>query len=46
MGSSLLNGKANMTVHTLAEVVNGLNAEVKLHARPPSWKMAGKLSSR
>ena len=40
--TQLLNGKANMTVHTLAEVVYALDAEVKLHAQPPSWKMTGK----
>jgi transcriptional regulator with XRE-family HTH domain len=40
--TQLLSGKANMTVRTLAEVVYALDAEVKLHAQPPSWKMAGK----
>ena len=40
--TQLLSGKANMTVRTLAEVVYTLDAEVKLHAQPPSWKMAGK----
>jgi len=44
--TQLLNGKANMTVHTLAGVVHALNAEVKLHAQPPSWKRADKPSSR
>jgi transcriptional regulator with XRE-family HTH domain len=39
--TQLLSGKANMTVRTLAEVVYTLDAEVKLHAQPPSWKMAG-----
>jgi transcriptional regulator with XRE-family HTH domain len=40
--TQLLSGKANMTVRTLAEVVYTLDAEVKLHAQPPSWKMAGR----
>jgi len=40
--TQLLSGKANMTVRTLAEVVYALDAEVKLNAQPPSWKMAGK----
>jgi transcriptional regulator with XRE-family HTH domain len=40
--TQLLSGKANMTVRTLAEVVYALDAEVKLQAQPPSWKMAGK----
>ena len=40
--TQLLSGKANMTVRTLAEVVYTLDAEVKLHAQPPSWKRAGK----
>jgi transcriptional regulator with XRE-family HTH domain len=40
--TQLLSGKANMTVRTLAEVVYALDAEVKLHAQPPSRKMAGK----
>src|ERR1039457_6437770 len=40
--TQLLSGKANMTGRTLAEVVYALDAEVKLHAHPPSWKMAGK----
>jgi transcriptional regulator with XRE-family HTH domain len=40
--TQLLSGKANMTVRTLAEVVYALDAELKLHAQPPSWKMAGK----
>jgi transcriptional regulator with XRE-family HTH domain len=40
--TQLLSGKANMTVRTLAEVVYALDAEVKIHARPPGWKMAGK----
>jgi transcriptional regulator with XRE-family HTH domain len=40
--TQLLSGKANMTVRTLAEVVYALDAEVKLRAHPPSWKMAGK----
>jgi transcriptional regulator with XRE-family HTH domain len=40
--TQLLSGKANMTVRTLAEVAYTLGAEVKLHAQPPSWKMAGK----
>ena len=40
--TQLLSGKANMTVRTLAEVVYTLDAEVKLHAQPPSGKMAGK----
>jgi len=43
--TQLLNGKANMTLHTLAEVVYALGAEVELQARPPSWKMAGKTAS-
>ena len=33
--TQLLSGKANMTVRTLAEVVNTLDAEVKLHTRRP-----------
>jgi len=40
--TQLLSGKANMTVRTLAEVAYTLDAEVKLHAEPPSWKKAGK----
>lgn len=40
--TQLLSGKANMTVRTLAEVVYALDAEVKLNAQPPSWKMAGR----
>jgi len=40
--TQLLSGKANMTVRTLAEVVYTLDAEVKLQAQSPSWKMAGK----
>jgi transcriptional regulator with XRE-family HTH domain len=40
--TQLLSGKANMTVRTLAEVVYALDAEVKLHAHPPSGKVAGK----
>jgi transcriptional regulator with XRE-family HTH domain len=40
--TQLLSGKANMTVRTLAEVVYALDAEVKLHAQPPGWKVAGK----
>jgi transcriptional regulator with XRE-family HTH domain len=43
--TQLLSGKANMTVRTLAEVVYTLDAEVKLHAQPPSWKIAGSRSS-
>ena len=39
--TQLLSGKANMTVRTLAEVVYTLDAEVKLHTQPPSWKRAG-----
>ena len=31
--TQLLSGKANLTVRTLAEVVQALGAEVKLHAR-------------
>lgn len=42
--TQLLNGRANMTVRTLAEVVHALGAEVKLHAQPQGWKMAGELS--
>src|SRR5258708_8252338 len=38
--TQLLSGKTNMTVRTLAEVVYALDAEVKLHAQPPTWKMA------
>ena len=38
--TQLLSGKANMTVRTLAEVVYTLDAEVKLHAQLPSWKLA------
>jgi transcriptional regulator with XRE-family HTH domain len=40
--TQLLSGKANMTIRTLAEAVYVLDAELKLHAQPPSWKMAGK----
>jgi transcriptional regulator with XRE-family HTH domain len=40
--TQLLCGKANMTIRTLAEVVYALDAEVKLHAQPASWSMAGK----
>jgi transcriptional regulator with XRE-family HTH domain len=40
--TQLLSGRANMTVHTLAEVVYTLDAEVKLHAQPASWRVAGK----
>jgi len=40
--TQLLNGKANMTVRTLAAVVYALDAEVKLKAQAPSWKMSGK----
>ena len=40
--TQLLSGKANMTVRTLAEVVYALDAEVKLHAQPPSGKVAVK----
>ncbi len=40
--TQLLNGRANMTVRTLAEVAFALDAEVELHARPPKWKLAGK----
>jgi transcriptional regulator with XRE-family HTH domain len=40
--TQLLSGNANMTLRTLAEVVYALDAEVKLHAQLPSWKMAGK----
>jgi transcriptional regulator with XRE-family HTH domain len=40
--TQLLSGKANMTVRTLADVAYALDTEVKLHAQPPSWKMAGK----
>jgi hypothetical protein len=40
--TQLLGGNANMTVRTLAEVVYALDAEVKLHARPLSWKIGGK----
>ena len=40
--TQLLSGKANMTVRTLAEVVYAVDAELKLHAQPPSWKRAGK----
>jgi transcriptional regulator with XRE-family HTH domain len=40
--TQLLSGKANMTVRTLAEVAYALDAEVKLHARPPGWKVARK----
>lgn len=38
--TQLLNGRANMTVRTLAEVVYALDAEVKLNTQPPSWTMA------
>jgi transcriptional regulator with XRE-family HTH domain len=40
--TQLLSGKANMTVRTLAEVVYTLDAEVKLHAEPPSWNTGRK----
>ncbi|MBV6433667.1 MAG: hypothetical protein IANPNBLG_03858 [Bryobacteraceae bacterium] len=40
--TQLLSGKANMTVRTLAEVVYALDAEVKLNAQTPGWKMAGR----
>jgi transcriptional regulator with XRE-family HTH domain len=40
--TQLLSGKANLTIRTLAEVVYALDAEVKIHAQPPTWKMAGK----
>lgn len=40
--TQLLSGKANMTIRTLAEVVYSLDAEVKLRAQPPSWKVSGK----
>jgi predicted transcriptional regulator/antitoxin component HigA of HigAB toxin-antitoxin module len=41
--TQLLSGKANMTVRTLAEVACALDAEVKLNAQPPGWKIAGKI---
>jgi transcriptional regulator with XRE-family HTH domain len=44
--TQLLNGKANMTVRTLAEVVYALHAEVKLNTQPASWKMAGEPTGR
>ena len=37
-----LSGKINMIVRTLAAVTYTLDAEVELHAQPPSWKMTGK----
>jgi transcriptional regulator with XRE-family HTH domain len=40
--TQLLSGKANMTVRTLAEVTYTLDAEVKLQAQPPGWKLAGR----
>ena len=40
--TQLLSGSANITVRTLAEVVYVLDAEVKLHAQPPSWRVAGR----
>ena len=36
--TQLLNGSANMTVRTLAEVTFALDAEVRLAAQPASWK--------
>lgn len=44
--TQLLNGKANMTIRTLAEVVYELDAEVKLNTQAPSWKITGKPASR
>lgn len=44
--TQLLSGKANMTVRTLAEVVYALDAEVKLHAQPPSWKRENRNAKR
>jgi transcriptional regulator with XRE-family HTH domain len=38
--TQLLSGKTNMTVCTLAEIANALNAEVKLQAQPVNWKGA------
>ena len=43
--TQLLSGKANMTVRTLAEVAYALDAEVKIHAQPPGWKVAGNRSA-
>jgi len=40
--TQLLSGKTNMTVRTLADVMYTLDAEVKLQAQPPGWKMARK----
>lgn len=40
--TQLLSGNANMTVRTLAELAYTLEAEVKLQAQPPSWKVSGK----
>ena len=40
--TQLLSGKTNMTVRTLAEVAYTLDAEVKLHTQPQSWKVVGK----
>jgi hypothetical protein len=41
-GDAVAERKSNMTIRTLAEAVSTLDAEVKLHAQPPSWEMAGK----
>jgi transcriptional regulator with XRE-family HTH domain len=36
--TQLLNGQANMTIRTLAEVVHELDGEVVLHSQNPRWK--------
>lgn len=36
--TQMLNGKANVTLRTLAEVAHALDAELKLRAQPPRWK--------
>lgn len=37
--TQLLSGKTNMTVCTLAEVVNAMDSEVRLNALPANWRM-------
>jgi transcriptional regulator with XRE-family HTH domain len=44
--TQLLSGRTNMTIRTLADVIYTLDAEVKLQAQAPSWKMAGKSRKR
>ncbi len=36
--TQLLNGSANMTLRTLAEVLVEMDAEARLQARPGAWK--------